>query len=108
MDNFLVLGILGVLALYFYSSMSIYKAMYRRIIEEKEIAEKSVVSLNGMINKYEGQIQNSIATIGDSQDSLQLAREDLQKIKIQNNELEHRNQLLQERVNELYASVGAI
>ena len=108
MDNFLILGILAVLSLYFYSTMNIYKAMYRRILEEKEGAEETIVSLEAMIAKYEAQIQNSIATIGDSQDSLQLAREDLQKIKIQNSELEHRNKLLQERVNELYASVGAI
>ncbi len=108
MDNFLLIGILGVLALYFYSSMSIYKAMYRRIIEEKETAEKETASLENLIGKYESQIQNSIATIGDSQDSLQIAREDLQRIKVSNNELEHRNQLLQERVDELYASVGAV
>ncbi len=108
MDNFLLVGILGVLALYFFSSMNIYKAMYRRIAEEKEIAQNTVTSLEGLINKYEGQIQSSIEAVGDSQDSLQVAREDLQRIKIANNELEHRNKLLQERVDELYASVGTI
>ena len=45
MDNFLLVGVLGVLALYFFSSMNIYKAMYRRITEEKEIAQNTVVSL---------------------------------------------------------------
>ena len=108
MDNFILLGILGVLSLYFYSSTSIYKAMYRRISEEKEMAEKNIDSLENMVKKYEAQIHNSIATIGDSQDSLQLAREDLQRIKLINSELEHRNGLLQDRVNELYASVGSI
>ncbi len=108
MDNFLLVGILGVLALYFFSSMNVYKSMYRRISEEKEMSDKTIASLEIMLKKYESQVQSSIATIGDSQDSLQLAREDLQKIKVVNNELEHRNQLLMERVNELYASVGAI
>ncbi len=108
MDNFLLVGVFGVLALYFFSSMNIYKAMYRRITEEKEIAQNTVTSLEGLIGRYEGQIQSSIAAIGDSQDSLQIAREDLQKIKISNNELEHRNKLLQDRVDELYASVGSI
>ena len=108
MENFLLIGVLGVLALYFYSSMSVYKAMYRKVTEEKEMAEKSIVSLEQMVMKYEAQVQNSIATIGDSQDSLQIAREDLQRIKLENNELLHRNQLLQDRVNELYTSVGAI
>ena len=108
MDNFLLLGILAVLALYFYSSTNIYKSLYRRIAEEKELAEKNVVSLEAMIKKYEHQIKNSIATIGDSQDSLQLAREDLQKIKLEYSESQHRNQRLQDRVDELYSSVGSI
>ena len=108
MNNFLLIGIFGVLALYFYSSMSIYKALYQRISEEKEMAEGNIMSSDNIMKKYEAQIHNSIATIKDSQDSLQLAREDLQRIKVTNNELEHRNQLLQERVNELYASVGEI
>ncbi|MCK5111559.1 MAG: hypothetical protein KAQ94_08565 [Arcobacteraceae bacterium] len=108
MDNFLLVGIFGVLALYFFSSMNIYKAMYRRIAEEKEIAQNTVASLESLIGKYEGQIQSSISAIGDSQDSLQVAREDLQRIKINNSELEHRNKLLQDRVDELYASVGSI
>jgi hypothetical protein len=107
-DNFLLIGTLGVLALYFYSSMSMYKSLYYRISEEKKMAEESIVSSDKVIKKYEAQIHNSIATIKDSQDSLQLAREDLQKIKIANNELEHKNQLLQNRINELYASVGEI
>jgi peptidoglycan hydrolase CwlO-like protein len=108
LDNFAVIGLLGVLALYFYSSMNIYKSIYRRTLEEKSIAEENVKALEKIIKRYENQIQSSIATIGDSQDSLQVAREDLQKIKVINNELEHRNQLLQERVDELYASVGSI
>ena len=108
MENFLLLGILGVLALYFFSSMNVYKSMYRRISEEKEIAQNTVLSLEGLIGRYEGQINSSISAITDSQDSLQVAREDLQRIKLTNNELEHRNRLLQERVDELYASVGSI
>ncbi len=108
MENFLLVGILGVLALYFFSSMNVYKAMYRRITEEKEIAQETVASLEGLITRYEGQINSSIAAITDSQDSLQVAREDLQRIKLINNELEHRNKLLQARVDELYASVGYV
>jgi len=108
MDNFLLVGILGILALYFYSSMSVYKSLHRKINEEKSMSENKANNLQNLIGKYESQIHSSIATIGDSQDSLQLAREDLQKIKLLNSDLEHRNELLQERVNDLYASVGAV
>ena len=108
MDNFLLLGILAVLALYFYSSMNIYKSMYRRIMEEKDMSDNTIVSLEIMIKRYEDQIQSSIATIGDTQGTLVTVRDDLQRIKIENSDLVHRNKLLQERVNELYTSVGSI
>ena len=108
MDNFLVLGVVAVLALYFYSSMNIYKAMYRRIIEEKEMSDNTVVSLEEMIKRYENQIKSSISAISDSQNNLVTARDDVQRVKLENNDLSHKNKLLQERVNELYTSVGMV
>jgi hypothetical protein len=107
-DNFILVGILSVLVLYYFSTMNIYKSIQKKAVEEKKMCEVTAKSLEELIPKYERQIQNSILTIGDSQESLQLAREDLQKVKVANNELQHRNALLQERVEELYASVGLI
>ena len=72
------------------------------------MSDRTVLNLESLIQRYESQVQNSISTIGDSQDSLQLVREDLQRYKLENSDLSHRNDLLQERVNELYASVGAV
>ncbi len=108
MDNFVLVAVLGVLSLYFYSSMSVYKSLHTKINEEKDMSDRTASNLQKLIQKYEGQVQSSISTIGDSQDNLQLAREDLQRYKLENNDLSHRNELLQERVNELYASVGAV
>ena len=108
MENFLLLSIFGVLALYFYSSSSTYKSLYRKITEEKELVEEKNANLEKLKEKYERQVQFSLATINDSQDSLKTTREDFQELKLKNNELENRNKLLQERINELYTSVGTI
>ena len=40
MDNFLLLSILGVLTIYFYSSMNVYKSLYRKVTEEKMMVEE--------------------------------------------------------------------
>lgn len=108
MENFLLLSILGVLAIYFYSSMNVYKSLYRKITEEKVMVEEKNTNLENLKEKFERQVKFSLETIEDSQDSLKSTREDLQDLKLQNSELEHRNRLLQERINELYASIGTI
>lgn len=108
MDNFLLLSILGVLTVYFYSSMNVYKSLYKKITEEKAIVEEKNDNLEKLKEKYERQVKFSLETIDDSQDSLKKTREDLQALKLHNSELDHRNKLLQERINELYASVGTI
>ena len=108
MDNFLLLSVLGVLAIYFYSSMNVYKSLYRKITEEKVMVEEKNNNLENLKEKFERQVKFSLETIEDSQESLKSTREDLQNLKLQNSELEHRNRLLQERINELYASIGSI
>lgn len=108
MDNFLLLAVLGVLTIYFYSSMNVYKSLYRKITEEKDMEEEKVKNLEKLKEKFEKQVQYSLDTINDSQDSLKSTREDFQALKLENTELEHRNKLLQDRINELYSSVGTI
>jgi len=108
MEEFLLISVLGVLTVYFYSSMSVYKSLYRKITEEKDMQIEKVKNLEKLKEKYEQQVKFSLETIGDSQDSLKSTREDYQQLKLENTELEHRNKLLQERINELYASVGNI
>jgi len=108
MEEFLLISVLGVLTVYFYSSMSVYKSLYKKITEEKDMQIEKVKNLEKLKEKYEQQVKFSLETIGDSQDSLKSTREDYQQLKLENTELEHRTKLLQERINELYASVGNI
>jgi len=108
MDNFLLVSVLGVLTIYFYSSMNVYKSLYRKITEEKAMVEEKNNNLEKLKEKFEKQVKFSLETIEDSQDSLKSTRVDLQELKLQNTELDHRNKLLQERINELYASVGTL
>ena len=108
MDNFLLVSVLGVLTIYFYSSMNVYKSLYRKITEEKAMVEEKNSNLEKLKEKFEKQVKFSLETIEDSQDSLKSSREDYQDLKLQNTELDHRNKLLQERINELYASVGTL
>jgi dsDNA-specific endonuclease/ATPase MutS2 len=107
-ENVLLLSIFGVLALYFFSSMNIYKSMNIRMAEEKQISDNAISSLESTVKKYEYQVKVSIETITDSQESLEATRDELQKFKISNSELEHKNKQLEARVEELYTSIGSI
>ena len=108
MENFLLLAILGVLTIYFYSSMNVYKSLYEKISEEKAMEQAKVQSLEVLKEKFEKQVNYSLETINDSQESLKSSREDYQALKLENTELEHKNKLLQERISELYEAVGTI
>jgi len=107
-NNTILVLVFGVLALYFYSSMSVYKSMYRKIKEEKELEEKAKQNRDAEIRKYEAQLQDAVNTIQATDDNLVKLREEMQRVKLQNSELKHRNELLQKRVDELYSSVGMI
>jgi predicted transcriptional regulator len=78
------------------------------MIEEKDLMEEKNQNLEQLKGKLEKQVQYSLQTISDSQESLKNSRDDFQELKLKNTELEHRNRLLQERVDDLYASVGTI
>jgi len=108
MDNFLLLSILGVLTIYFYSSMNVYKSLYLKTSEEKKMVEEKNKNLNKLKERCDKQIKFSLETIEDSQESLKATRADLQALKLENVELERKNKLLKERINELYASVGSL
>jgi peptidoglycan hydrolase CwlO-like protein len=108
MDDILLVSIFGVLALYFFGSMNVYKSMYRKIKEEKELALVITDNKDKDIKKYEAQLQDALETIKSLDSKLSRARDDIQKEKLQKNELKHRNELLQKRVDELYSSVGMI
>ena len=108
MDNILLIAIFGVLSLYFFSTMTVYKSMYKKIKNEKELAEKAKDTRDNEITKYEGRLKSAIETIKDTEESLTKVRDETQKLKHMNADLKRRNELLQQRVDELYSSVGMI
>lgn len=108
MENILLLIITGVLLMYFFSSANVYKSLYRKVNEEKNMLQDDNVNLKELITKYDKQVKGSVNAIGVSQDNLQVARDDLQKLRLENSELKHKLEILQSRTEELYAQVSAM
>jgi len=108
LENIALISILGILALYFFGSLNVYKSMYAKLQEEKELAENVNQNRDKDLRKYENQLQDALQTIKDLDDRLTKSREELQLEKQKRNEFRHRNELLQKRVDELYSSVGMI
>lgn len=108
MDNFLLITIIGILLLYFFSSTNVYKSLYRKVNEEKNIVEEENKKLQSLIERYEKQVKVSAKTLKSNQDSLQIARDDLQKLRLENTELKHQLEILEKRAEELYAQVNTM
>lgn len=108
MDNFLLITIIGILLLYFFSSTNVYKSLYRKVNEEKNIVEEENKKLQSIIDRYEKQVKISAGTLKSNQDTLQVARDDLQKLRLENTELKHQLEVLESRAEELYAQVNTM
>ena len=108
MDNFLLITIIGVLLLYFFSSANVHKSLYKKVNEEKNILEEENKKLQSIIERYDKQVKISAGTLKNNQDSLQVARDDLQKFRLENAELKHQVETLEKRTEELYAQVNTM
>lgn len=108
MDGFILIAVFGVLALYFFSSATVYKSLYKKVNEEKNIIESKQDELEKLIERYDKQVKGSVRAMNSVQETLDVARDDLQEARIEIADLRHKNGLLQTRNDELYAQVNAI
>ena len=108
MENFLLIIVLGVLLLYFFSSSNVYKSLYKKVNEEKNILQEEITKFESLIDRYEKQVKISANTLKSNQGNLQVARDDLQELLIENINLKNKLDELQKRNEELYAQVNAM
>lgn len=106
--DFLISSILGILLLYFISSANVYRSMYKKMNEEKNIIEEDMVKLESLIERYEKQVKIGTNTLKTNQENLQVARDDLQALRLENINLRNKINDLQKRNEELFAQVNAI
>ncbi|MBF7070990.1 hypothetical protein [Aliarcobacter butzleri] len=106
--DFLISSILGILLLYFISSANVYRSMYKKMNEEKSIIEEDMVKLETLIERYEKQVKIGTNTLKTNQENLQVARDDLQALRLENINLKNKINDLQKRNEELFAQVNAI
>ena len=108
MENFLLIVVLGVFLLYFLSSSNVYKSLYKKVNEEKNILQEEITKFESLIDRYEKQVKISANTLKSNQGNLQVARDDLQELRIENINLKNKLDELQKRNEELYAQVNAM
>ena len=108
MENFLLLTIIGVLLLYFFSSANVYKSLYKKVNEEKNILEDEVSKLEEIVGSYDKQVKTSAETLKSNHDNLQVARDDLQTLRLENMNFKHKIDDLEKRNEELYAQVNTM
>ncbi|RBQ29751.1 hypothetical protein ACNSOS_04790 [Aliarcobacter vitoriensis] len=106
--DFIISTVLAILLLYFISSTNAYKVMYKKIKEEKEIIDEEVLKLEALIQRYEKQVKIGTNSLKNNQENLQVARDDLQALRLENITLKNKINDLQKRNEELFAQVNAI
>jgi hypothetical protein len=82
--------------------------MYKKMNEEKSIIEEDMVKLESLIERYEKQVKIGTNTLKTNQENLQVARDDLQALRLENINLKNKINDLQKRNEELFAQVNAI
>ncbi|MDX9697769.1 MAG: hypothetical protein RBT49_18395, partial [Bacteroidales bacterium] len=70
MENFLLIIVLGVLLLYFFSSANVYKSLYKKVNEEKNILQEEITKFESLIERYEKQVKISSNTLKSNQGNL--------------------------------------
>lgn len=108
MENFLLITIIGILLLYFFSSTNVYKSLYKKVNEEKNLLDDEVGRLKELIDKYEKQVKINAGALKGSQENLDIARNDLQELRLENMDLKHKLEQLEKRNEELYAQVNTM
>jgi chromosome segregation ATPase len=108
LENFLLVVVIGVLLLYFFSSANVYKSLYKKVNEEKNILQEDLTKLETLMERYEKQVKISANTLKTNQGNLQVARDDLQELRLENINLKNRLDELEKRNDELYAQVNAM
>lgn len=76
--------------------------------EEKTMLEEQNENIRKVLEKYEKQIKGSISSLDVLQKNLQQARDDLQKMKVENSDLKHLNDRLETKIEELYGQVSTM
>ncbi|MEZ4693229.1 MAG: hypothetical protein R2837_04370 [Aliarcobacter sp.] len=82
--------------------------MYKKVNEEKNIIQEDMSKLESLIERYEKQVKISANTLKNNQGNLQVARDDLQELRLENMNLKNRVDELEKRNEELYAQVNAM
>jgi len=107
-ENLLLVVILGVLAMYFFSSMSVYKTLYRKVNEEKNLLGQNGEKYESLVKKLEHQLKSDATAMKANHDNLQSARDESQQLRIENQNIKSKVVVLEKRVEELYAQVNTM
>jgi septal ring factor EnvC (AmiA/AmiB activator) len=108
LENFLLIIIIGILLLYFFSSANVYKSLYKKVNEEKNLLNEEIKKQKEIISKYEKQVKINAGALKGSQENLDVARNDLQELRLENMDMKHKLENIEKRNEELYAQVNTM
>lgn len=94
--------------MYFFSSANVYKSLYKKVNEEKNLLNEEIKKQKEIISKYEKQVKINAGALKGSQENLDVARNDLQELRLENMDMKHKLENIEKRNEELYAQVNTM
>lgn len=94
--------------LYYFSTTNVYKSLYVKINEEKNVLEEEKNKYTQLMERYNKQVIAQDEALKNTENNLSVARNDLRASKLENNDLKHQVDKLKKRSEELYAQVNTM
>jgi peptidoglycan hydrolase CwlO-like protein len=105
LEEWLFLAFGGVILVFIYAKMVYYSSLYGKINEEHEAVLSRNRSLEDLLRRFEGQVDNSVASIHDLQTTIKDLRIDLKETVSENKRLKKQVQEYKVKVEFLYSQI---
>jgi chromosome segregation ATPase len=104
-EEWLFLAFGGVILVFIYAKMVYYSSLYGKINEEHDHVLARNKSLEDLLKRFEGQVDNSVASIHDLQNTIKELRIDLKDNISENKRLKHKVEDYKSKVEFLYSQI---
>lgn len=106
MENFILILLLSVCLVYFFSLSMYYKSLIFKSENNKNLYANDNVEVKKQIKKYTNQLKVMEDVINEKENHLKVAREDLRIIKLEMNDLKREKENTEIRFKELESSIS--
>mgnify|MGYP004004323739 CR=1 FL=1 len=105
LEEWLLLALGGGTLIFVYSKLVYYSSLYGKIKEEHDHTKNRNVTVESLLTRYEGQVESSVATMVELQNTIKLLRMDIKEVTSQNKMLKRQLTEYKSKAEFLYEQI---